>query len=76
MSGTMLNVSSKIIKKSDKASPLCPLHFRSKYSLCAVTDVGFPYVCCVYVLLPLVNKEADLGLLEHRIEQGRNSKQI
>ena len=24
-------------------------------------DVGFPSICCEYVLLPLVNKEADLA---------------
>ena len=23
-------------------------------------DVGYPYICCEYVLLPLVNKEAAL----------------
>ena len=25
-----------------------------------ILDVGFPYVCCEYVLLPLVNKETSL----------------
>ena len=36
-------------------------------------DVGFPSVCCEYHWL--MNKAA-LGLLQHRIGQGRNSKQI
>ena len=26
-----------------------------------IVDVGFPSVCCEYVLLPLVNKEATLA---------------
>ena len=38
--------------------------------------MGFPSGCCEYVLLPLVNKEAALGLLKCRIGQGGNSKQI
>ena len=34
------------------------------------------YVCCEYVLLPLVNKEADFGQCLNRVGQGRNFKQI
>ena len=40
-----------------------------------VHDVGFPSVCCEYVLLSMVNKECALGLQQCRIEQGGNSKQ-
>ena len=30
----------------------------SMHPLSLLTDVGFPSVCCEYILLPLVNKEA------------------
>ena len=38
-------------------------------------DVGFPSVCCECAVLPLVNKEAALGLWKGRTEEGGNSKQ-
>ena len=34
-----------------------PCNFKPFY----IFDVGFPSVCCEYVLLPLVNKEAALA---------------
>ena len=37
-------------------------------------DVGFLSVCCEYILLPLVNKNAVLGIWQCRIEKSRNSK--
>ena len=39
------------------------------------SDLGFPSVYCVCILLPLFNNKAALFLWQGRIDQGRNSKQ-
>ena len=38
-------------------------------------DVGFPSVCCEYVLLPLINKDSALCLWKDSINSGEKSEQ-